>query len=407
MMELEDRNHQMKFTFTIVITVFTLLLAGCRERVNSAVSLDLLKPVDATELLFDTSGTLTDEVWSVHRIGEAKIGHRWVRVYANNEGEDATIRRIVLDQLEIPRFGGIAAQTLRTATLETPAGRVLSLAYELVSGGQRRRVSGQVIANQLRLQHTQGSIRETTDLPWSDATCGFPGIEASLQNQPLQPGQRREITVFLPLSDQIQRYDIVASDWEETTVLATQNRLLRVDVVPVSNSTDAERLTYWVDEQGAVHKETRSFLDQTTLRATELAAMSPNDTIDFDLGLHVRVPLAAESFDAAAERARYRVTMANGDPAVFFANCSYQRVSSADENTAWIEVGLPAGGQPDRHDVPPTRNDIEPNRWIESKDKSIVTLADAAASSTSDPRDTVRAIRVKQCSPFANMCFVG
>ena len=397
MMEIPERYQRMKLTVAIAIS--TILVAGCHDKGNSVVSLDLLEPVDASDLLFDTSGSLIDEVWSVHRIGEAKIGHRWVRVYANNEGENATIRRLVVDQLEIPRFGGRTSQTLRTVSLETPAGRVLSLAYEMISGGHRRRVAGQPIAGQMRLHHTRGSMRKksgssrkTTDLPWSEDIRGFQGIEASLRNLPLQPGQRHEIAVFVPLMDQIQRYEMVADVWEETATIANRQRLLKVDVESVGNSAATERLTYWIDEQGVVQKEARSFLDQTTLRATEMAAMSPNDTIDFDLGLYARVPLAAEFPATAAERARYRVTMTDGDPAAIFANCSYQRISSVDEHTALIDVGIDKGDQPDQSDQPPTPHDIEPNRWIESAHESIVSLADAAAGSTSDPHQAAVAI---------------
>ncbi len=282
-------------------TIVLVVLLGCRKQHHDVISLDAFPAAEAADLLFDTSGTLIDETWSVHRIGKAKIGYRWLRAFSDSDDGTEYIRRIVIDQLEIPRFGGVARQMLKTASLETPTGDVLNLEYELQSGGQQRRVKGQVLGKQLKLQRVSGSKSETSSLPWSESIRGFYGVEDSLARQPMQPGDRREIAVILPLTDQIRHFEMLAGEWEETAAFNGRKRLLRVEVRPVGGSATDERLTYWVDGQGTLYKEARSFLQQTTLRATELAAMSPNDTIDFDLGLYVRVPLA-EKLPSAALR---------------------------------------------------------------------------------------------------------
>jgi transglutaminase-like putative cysteine protease len=58
-----------------------------------------------------------------------------------------------------------------------------------------------------------------------------------------------------------------------------------------------------------------------------------------------------------------------------------------------VEVGLVADGPAQAADAIPTRYDIEPNRWIESADKSVTSLADTAAGNASDPREIAMAIR--------------
>lgn len=373
--------------------VLLVVLFGCRKPTTAPVFLVI--DFDASiDLLHDTGGSLVlvDESWYVHRIGEAKIGHRWVRNYRDDKSSET--RSLVIDQLEIPRFRSVARQTLRTAERMDANGVVQAMAYEHTSGGQRNRVAAVVEGDTLHLrrQVQRGNGKPTTqtsELPWSPSIGGFYALERSLQRKPLEPSETRVVSVLQPISDSVLPYTLKVEPDPNGTTADNQRIVAR----PNSSGPAVETLTFWVDAQRNLARQDSSFLNRTMVQATEIEAMSPSDIVDFDVALSASVPLAKPLVEPESLRtARYRLRW-TGDATPPLVNCSYQRFTAESANSAVIEVGQTFPGPASPAPVPPGPADIQPNRWLEVAHDSIQSLAGAAIGQETDVGKAALAIR--------------
>jgi len=376
----------------MLMFVLLITISGCQQQpqydADDAIpesSIDLFSPID---------GALIRETWDVHTIGKSKVGHRRVRDYQIGEPPNHKIRRLAEDFLHIRRFGQISEQSLKMVSLESSTGEVLQLAYEVESGGQSRRFTGHIRGDQLLLHSSGSGDSKSKTLTWSPDNGGFFAVQNSLTQRPLQPGERRTVSVFLPIVDRVGRLDLVAHDFEDTELLSGRRRLLRVEVHAGDNVNDE---IYWIDEHGEIIKFAHNSTIDTTYRADESAAMRPNDTTVIDVALDVRVPLE-KPFPAARQmkRAEYRVTLARDKPAELFATSDFQQVIAESDRVARLIVTASNAGRDNlnsRTTSPqPTDSDLLPNHWIQSDDPRVRALAEAAAGSRDDPGEIALAL---------------
>ncbi|MEM7315431.1 MAG: hypothetical protein AAF497_20000, partial [Planctomycetota bacterium] len=150
-------------------------------------------------------GELIDETWYVHKIEDAKIGHRWTRTFNVQIAKRKLIRTLTIDELRIPRFGRTVSQSIRSATLETAEGKILQLAYETKSGATKRTYSATVAGDTLHWE-SQNAKRRHGTVAWKDSIGGYQSLERQLRQSPLADGESRKITVMMPLFDEPVTY---------------------------------------------------------------------------------------------------------------------------------------------------------------------------------------------------------
>ena len=391
---LDPRNQFLRWLFLLLFTSF---VSGCEEAKEQPYVASI-RFESATDLLHETSGQLADESWYVHRIGTAKIGHRWSRTFREGDAPQSGRRRLVIDQLEIPRFRGVARQSLRMVELTDASGVVQTMAYELNSSSQRVRVACVVHGKELHIERrlldqSGNSIgkAETTTLPWSPTIGGFQGIEQALLRSPMRPGEERSISTFVPVNDSVQPYRLKA---EADTASDGEDGLFRIIATNNTSDAGAETLVYWVDTLGQTQRRESSFLNQSMQRATELAALTPNELVDFDVALAASVPLDTPiAHPESIRAARYRVSW-TGDPPPL-AKCDYQQVTrdATQQGSAIVAVAIPSVSDRSHSPVLPSPRDVQTNRWLEVNHPTIQSLADSVAVGETDPGKVAEAIR--------------
>ena len=188
---------------------------GCRKRVVPK------RPAAAPRvrsLLGDESGELVEESWDAHYIRDAKIGHRHTRVYRESSRSDQLFRIEATDNLEVRRFGDIVRQEFTSVSLETPIGEIRQFEYRVVNGDAVRTAAGVVRDGAMELENSGAGESSKTRYAWPAGQGGIFAIERSLRRAPMQVGERRSVSAFLPLLDRMVRQDLHAVRQEATQI---------------------------------------------------------------------------------------------------------------------------------------------------------------------------------------------
>jgi hypothetical protein len=350
------------------------------------------------------------ETWEVHYLQDPqtgqrqKVGHR--QVVARQVRENgAPVRQVESrEQMRVLRFGEPAEVSIHVSSVETLEGELLRFAYQIDMGSSTQQVSGAVVDNELHFQVRVDGLTMTRQRAWPP-DCGGPfAVEDSLRRRPMQPGEQRQITSLQPLPILGNSADIhltgdvelVAEQWQVTHLPSGPLKLLRIPAVFHLPGPVAVRSTLWADERGTIHKTQLDALHQETFRTTRELALSQDDTLTFDFGLDVRVPLDRPLPMAhATSQVEYDVTLEGRDPSHVFARGPTQDVQSLSATTARIVVHAI---RPDRRAplAAPTRRpadgDLKPSPLIQSDDPQVMQLASAVAADESDPWRVVVAL---------------
>ena len=367
------------------------LALGCRPADRAAVSHEK-KLADWRTLLTDNSGDLIQDVWEIHTVRGAKVGHRHMRVF-DCQSESQNGQRIeVLDVLETKRFEEVVEQQLKTVSWEASEGKMLGVAYELRSGETVIAAGGFVEGDRLLLQTTQPHLPEQEkEMLWSPQNGGPFAIERSLTMQPMVPGESRVVEGFVPVLNRIVQWQLVAKENESVKIDGQTLDLLKIIVTDGRPSEWSLPTLLWADGEGQVLRTHEGLLDRITVRSTKQGAMGLNDLARLDLGVDVGVPLANSGINPhECLQAIYRIRLQGINPANVFASGVSQQVapSSDPANGTLLTVQriTPASTLLSGEEMlPPTAEDTSPNALIQSDDRRVRAIADAVAESIEDP----------------------
>lgn len=334
------------------------------------------------------------ETWEAIFIQGSQVGYNH-NVYRPFERGGVRGWEVETDsQLVLLRFGERTVHTTRAKSIERDDGQVESFEIETQLGAHPTVTRGTVRGGQLELRTITGGHEAVATLPWPDDCRGLQGVEQSLEREPLAPGQRRRLQIFLPILNAPGDVSLAAAQRERTRLLEGDADLLRVEMqIRLPQGTSLES-TLWVDEQGAVLKSRMQAAGQEIFRTTRSLALDGGSGAGrpFDLGIDAIVRLARPLHRPHERRARrYRVTLRDGDPAVEFRPAAYQQVQSIDPHTAEISVWPLEPAEP-AGEEPPVEADRLPNAWIQSDDPRIIELARAGRGAETDPWRTCLAL---------------
>ncbi len=377
--------------FLACLSLLGGLALGCRPADRAAVSHEK-KVAEWRTLLTDDSGELVQEVWEIHTVRGAKVGHRHTRVF-DCQSESHNGQRIeAMDFLETKRFGEVVEQQLKTVSWEANEGQLLGIAYELRSGETVIAAGGFVERDRLLLQTTQPHLpKQEKEMLWSSQNGGPFAIERSLRMQPMEPGESRVVEGFVPVLNRIVQWRLFAKEIESVKIDGQALDLLKIIVTDAMPSEWSLPTLLWADGEGQVLRTHEGLLDRITLRSTKQGAMGLNDLARLDLGLDVGVPLANPSFNPhECHQAIYRIRLQGINPVNVFASGPSQQVTPssnpADGTLLTVQQMTPESTLRSGEEILlPTAEDTRPNALIQSDDRHVRAIADAVAGSIEDP----------------------
>lgn len=295
-------------------------------------------------------------------------------------------------QLKVQRFGDSSEQSLRYTTWDTTDGKLVRFDSVMRQSEQPLNVSGVVEGEQLVITTTGSGSAQTRSLPWKHSFGGFEAATRSLRERPMQPGERRTLSMLLPFILQVATIELSAVNFESTKLLDQSARLLRVEQTMTLSGAQPIRSTSWLDEHGEILKTEFTALGQSSYRATkERALRKPSTERPLDLGVATTVALKQPMKQGHdANRARYLVTVAGADPSTLFKPSLGQSVKSTGPNSAEIVVQRVRGDTagPSAVESPAAPADLQSSALIQSDDPLIMELAKSAALDETDPWKT-------------------
>ncbi len=358
---------------------------------NSAVPAS--KPVGPSTLSAAASSP-SQEIWEVVRLANARIGY-----------QHTSARRCVRDgqpvvcvegetHMVLRRDGTPTTLEVRFHEVETPGGAVLE--YE--NSNPFMQVRGRVAGNVVEVTTSTTGKKIVATLPWAPTYRGFLGLQQSIREKPMKPGERRAIAALETGIGQVITAELVAREMEDTPLYSGKSRLLRIDVThKLGNDTVSE--TLWTDAAGEIQKTRMELLNSMaeTFRVSKEAALAEAPVGDLDLIRTISVPVSRALLNPhATRRIRYRVHLEGSDPAAVFPSGRSQRVQSVDASSAEITVyAIRPGddsGNPRAKDDPPTKDHLEPNNLVQSDNPAIVAAAEQAVAGQKDSWEAVKAM---------------
>jgi hypothetical protein len=386
-------------------------LAGCSSETSPAplaAAIDAASPLAAPSAPNVSPQGHPRETWDALFLGGAKVGY--MRTTLTDTAEDGA-KRVRIDTtncVTVNRSGQATEHTITATSIETPGGGLVRFHATLRSGATPTQFTGSMDGNQL-VVNTETAGKVTTErIPWPAGAGGLMAMEQSLLRQPMQPGERRQVTGLMAVVNQAVTMELVAEKLEPTKLLQHSEDLLRVDCrAKMPDGTPiVERL--WVNRDGVILKRQIDALQQETYRTTKELALADVGPAKFDLMLDTTVPVNRPLDNPhATRRIRYRLKLKTNDPAQVFARCASQEVTSLDSRTAEVVVQAirPKRGAPSEADAEtlpfnstgtlttsapavmklPTDEDRAPNNLIQSDNPKIVSMARSIAPDETDP----------------------
>ncbi|MBN1588062.1 MAG: lasso peptide biosynthesis protein [Pirellulales bacterium] len=328
------------------------------------------------------------DVWEVCTMQGKRIGYAHTRIDRVTKDNRTFVRLQRYSHIKVMRSSQTTELRSKLISLETLEGRLVSFTEVQQLGPTPTRVQGHVDNDQLVVERTSGGPTRTATLPWSNSDGGYQAIEYSLAGKPMKPGESRNLRVLVPNLNETVTVRLVARHVEPTQLLHGSHQLLRIDNRTWFADGQAIDGTIWVDKKGEILK-TDASMQQQTFRCSREEALDETDLGKFDIGLSSLLAIDRPIPNPHdTRRIRYRVSLADGDPAAAFVAGTSQRIKSLGTKSAELTVLAIRPDQPKEIQLAeadrPTIDDINPNSLVQSDDPRVRTLAEKATQGKTD-----------------------
>ncbi len=339
------------------------------------------------------------ESWDAVYIKGKRVGYFHTQVKpVQDKGRD--LFRVQIDMsLSFARNGDSVTIETLYGTIETPEGAVLRLDSRTLASKQEMRIFGDVVNGEMTLTFEGSGQKQQKTIPWGTDVRGPYGAEMSMARKPMQPGESREVKIFIPDHNRIGLAKLQAKQVESVTLGGGVKRdLLRVEQ---NNYMDDQPVpghaqTFWADPTGQILRNSNPSLGgMETYRTTREAAMRNLSGPKFDLSaaslIRVRrqIPNPTNTRDVV-----YDLTLQGDDPAKVFPNDRRQTLTpGTTPGTARLVVRTAGPEVGESNPEPLEAKYLRANALITSEDKRVIELASRATAGLVDPWQKASAIQ--------------
>lgn len=354
--------------------------------IATAVGCDVSRDSDsgATESASSSATTEDVDAWYGLYLNDQRAG----RLHWQTETVRAGGRTVIRSRSEMvlsTRRGSDATNIqIETDSTLGQDGALVRYSETVQLGNAPQKTSGRVEGETLTLQSSGAGTRT---VPWPQGGRGPQGVELSLREKPLKPGERRTLTVLTPMLHDATSVSLAAVDWE-TPERAEGRRLLRVDAVRRLRSGRSSEERLWVDEQGAVWLQLDLESGVEARRTTREIAMQSGGEIDLMDFTTVRIERPRVD-PRQAKHVVYRVHLDGGRAADVFHDGPMQSVEAEPNGDALVTVDV--GNLEDVK--PPAAEALAASSLIQTRDRAIVDLASFAAPKGAQPAEIATGVQ--------------
>ncbi len=370
----------------LVLALGLLTPPGCRKCPSTGP-----EPAPAADSAAAKASAEAAETWDLYRMQGKRIGYGHTTIRRQSEAGRSLVVTESLNHLSLKRGDETSRQDIRTASVETPDGRLIRFESEIRMGPSPIRTTGRVEGDRLALETAGvGTAVQKSLISWTADYRGPFAVEQSLRRRPMQPGERRTLKSLMVGFNQAADVELTAKNVEPTELLDDVRELLRIETV--TRLPDGQKLdgTIWTDPSGDALKTYTRAMDMETLRVSKAVALAEADAAELDLlpSMLVKIDRPLPN-PHQTKQVRYRVRLDSEDPARALTVGPSQAVESLDPHAAEVAVFAirpgDSAGNAEAPDDPPTDDDRRPNHFIQSDDPTIASDARRVAAGQTDP----------------------
>ncbi|QDV27833.1 transglutaminase-like domain-containing protein [Aureliella helgolandensis] len=288
-----------------------------------------------------TAEQLPWEAAFLQYVGNARIGYTHFKISASAlEGtKQITVQRT--DSVEFMRAGQLSRVEIQFESLESMNGGLVDFTETTTHGDNVTTTEGKLVRQVLKLKTEVAGTIKTQSIPMEAGTWGAMGVQAVLMQKPMVRGEKRIIKIFLPQLKRIVDTELIAGDWETTTLPESGHaELLPVDIVMMADEDNGVRTRNWVDAQGEIQKTVSlSGLNMSTFRTTVAMIESMQAGYEIDDMESFDIPLAGTlPQDSQPQTIVYKVDGLGVDPYDLLPREGAQAVQSVSARSAALTV---------------------------------------------------------------------
>ncbi len=324
------------------------------------------------------------ELWYLQSVFGRHVGyeHQSIRPVPTSQG---TMWEVTGEnRLAVNRSGTTIEIAMRYRSTETPTGELRDFELEMIQGPLITRQRGRRDGDRLQLEVEAAGRRSTVAIHLPPHCGGLLGIQASLWRQPMNPGERRTLHLFLPGLNAVGEAILSSEAWESVTLLDTTARLLRIRVATKIGNSSTLHAILWCDASGLILRQRLESLNVISeLTDKDRAVADPTAMLDLVNDIRIPVDVAPDKI-ASARTAVYRLRFPSEGWEMHVLADSRQKVRVIDAHTLEIEVQSRRlsdiqGKLPDCVD-PASDEDRKPNTYIQSDAVEIRRMAEEAVA---------------------------
>lgn len=331
------------------------------------------------------------ERWEIVKLDGQRIGHSHLSWRAiKKEGRDIVQSKFEM-RLRFPRFGDETNMSVFRETEEELDGRLLSFRFRMENPpAQGQSLHGVVQGNELQLQHQTAGKTVVRSQDWEPGTLSPAWLEqrALLQN-PLAPGEKRELRVYRPETGQVTTVSIVADAAAvplSPQVPADGGKVRQVSATIRHEDNPGSPIMVRSDSAGTILETRQDFLGKamTTVLTTKAEALRQTPLATIDISQATIIKTAAIPKAHRASRVVYRATLPGESPLKVLPTTPYQSLKADGKFAAMLTVhATPVPPNP-REPAPPAAC-LAASQLIQKDDPLIESLSQHAAGAETDP----------------------
>ena len=372
--------HSFPTKTSCLLIAVTMLLTGCQQPVDPAPQPAVKKTPAAVD------------IWTVALIDGNKIGYSHLQQTELKENGKTYQKHHHLSELTLQRSAATTRQRTELTSIETPQGDLVSCRTQMSDGTAKKTTTGRVGNGRLTITTTIAGREQQTAIPWQTGWRGFFGVEESLRNQPLKPGEKRTLVVLAPVLMQPANVELTAGTYEPTTLTAGTKPSLKVERADQLQVADGQTLTIkstlWINKEGEILKTLLPGLGLEEYRTSRDHALAKLGSRPFDINASFSIRLKRPLTEPhKTRRVRYRIHVKDGQASDFFAQGASQQIKALEDGSSEIEVQsiTPLAPRSTAKQRPPTPADTAANNLVQSDSDLIMAMANSVEGNADNP----------------------
>ncbi|GIX01517.1 MAG: hypothetical protein KatS3mg112_0454 [Thermogutta sp.] len=367
--------------FMIVCLLVDIISVGCGRQGSPSVA---TSPAEQTPANWKSSHQAR-EYWYLQSLFGEAVGYERMSMRFI-DSPSPSCREVEGEVvLRVKRMGTPVSVVTRYRALETCEGHPREFTVTVEQGKALAQYRGRVDGNRLTLETIVAgrTAQQTFDLP---ADCrGFLGLQDCLWEKPMRPGEVREFSCLLLGVNGVCRAKAHARDYEVIQLSGRESRLLRIEILYTLPGNQRLEQTAWSDSSGMIVKQRMDSPPVEAVLVSKERALQETPS-SLDLIEDIRIPARAPGDLTKARRVVYRVEGPAEELAKLLASGTNQQVQRLGDDALELTVTprRPGSNLASCREQA-TRDEIEPNLWIQSDASQIRAIARSIAEDAKGP----------------------